>query len=606
MGLWDDLKRFFGGAAPPKAGGLAGRARDAMLSKAASKTSFEVKDIADAVGASVDEVSPHVEQYFAAGLLDEFGYRRWARDTGTVLFNPYTGARPGERVTTPGVTSPPLQPKATSAPTTPGSSPAPVRGAYAANPEILGLSLEAMRKRALKVVPWRTAWIGRVDTIPPQSDERTALIDRGLLLRGLLTEAQLAEIHTIGDQWLEHHDAHKLAKVKAQKSADAAIEALKEEKRRAKEAKKQAAAERRAKRAEAIAKRRAEDIIFLGPSVSSGLADRRSNLERLETLGLPRLSSPADVAKALELTVSELRWLCFHSEAAERTHYVTFDIPKRSGGVRRIAAPQQMLAAAQHWVLTQVLEKLPVENQAHGFVKGRSTVTNATVHLQSKVVVNLDLKDFFPSITFPRVKGVFRRCGYSPAVATVLALLCTEAPRRVVEYDGKRLHVAVGARALPQGACTSPAISNQIARRLDRRLVGRLSKKGWVYTRYADDLTFSSKTVGREAVAWLMAVVRHVAQEEGFALNPDKGRVNVAAGQQVVTGLVVNQAVAVPRSERKRLRALLHQAKKTGLAAQNRTEHPAFKDAVQGMVAYVSMANEKHGAALQKALDAVR
>ena len=107
-------------------------------------------------------------------------------------------------------------------------------------------------------------------------------------------------------------------------------------------------------------------------------------------------------------------------------------------------------------------------------------------------MVNLDLKDFFPTITFPRVKGAFAQLGYSPAVATILALLCTESPRRTVTYAGQTLHVATGPRSLPQGACTSPALSNLVARRLDARLTGLCRKLGWTYTRYADDLTFSA------------------------------------------------------------------------------------------------------------------
>ena len=173
----------------------------------------------------------------------------------------------------------------------------------------------------------------------------------------------------------------------------------------------------------------------------------------------------------------------------------------------------------------------PVEDPAHGFVKGRSTLSCALPHVGKGVVVNLDLSDFFPTITFARVRGVFQRLGYSPAVATVLALLCTEPPRAPVELDGHRTWAAVGPRALPQGACTSPAISNQVARKLDRRLRGMSAKHGFTYTRYADDLTFSSPRGERPPsdVPMLLARVRHIVGEEGFALNPRKGRVSAAA-----------------------------------------------------------------------------
>src|SRR5262249_29867281 len=149
------------------------------------------------------------------------------------------------------------------------------------------------------------------------------------------------------------------------------------------------------------------------------------------------------------------------------------------------------LASAQKWILRNIVEKLPVDEPAHGFVPGRSILTNAQPHAGKAFVVNLDLRDFFPSIAFPRVRSVFQRAGYSPAVATILALLCTECPRKVVTYDGATYHVATSPRGLPQGACTSPSLSNLVARRLDRRLSGLARRMGLTYTRYADDLTFS-------------------------------------------------------------------------------------------------------------------
>ncbi|WP_437993568.1 reverse transcriptase family protein [Sorangium sp. So ce145] len=470
---------------------------------------------------------------------------------------------------------------------------------------ILGLSADELRRRALKINPRLTAWIGRVDTIPPQSDERTALIDRGLVLRGLLTEAQLAEIHRVGDLWLRHKDAAALAGTVAARSADEAIERLKREKLARKEEKRRQSAERKRQRAEAVARRRAEDILFLGTDVSAGLADRRSHVESLAQRGLPVLSTPADLAAALGVAVPRLRWLCFHGEAVERPHYVYFDVPKRSGGTRQLAAPHASLAAAQAWVLREILEKLPVEAPAHGFVKGRSTVTNARPHTRRDVVVNLDLSDFFPTITFPRVRGVFHRLGYSPAVATLLALLCTEAPRRPVEYDGQRYWVAVGDRALPQGACTSPALSNQIARKLDRRLAGMCARAGFTYTRYADDLTFSAPPGKRGDIAMLLARVRHIVEEEGFAINPDKGRIQRAGGRQVVTGVVVNDKPSAPREEVRRLRAILHAAKKTGLAAQNRSGVSDFEAHLRGRIAYVQMIDRERAAPLLAALDAL-
>jgi hypothetical protein len=196
------------------------------------------------------------------------------------------------------------------------------------------------------------------------------------------------------------------------------------------------AAERRRGRAEAVAHRRSTEILYLGRGVSKFLGDHQGDLAALQAAGMPALSTPAELAEALGLTVSKLRWLAFHAEAATRVHYVSFEVPKKSGGTRTLKTPHRTLALAQRWVFEKIVGALPVEPEAHGFVTGRSILTNAQVHAGRAVVVNLDLEDFFPSVGFRRVRAVFRRLGYSPSVATVLALLCTECPRRTVEYAG--------------------------------------------------------------------------------------------------------------------------------------------------------------------------
>lgn len=503
----------------------------------------------------------------------------------------------------PQVTQP--RPPPVAAPARVAPAPPKVENAYAANPEVLGLSPDEFRKRALKINPYRTAWIGRTDTIPPQSDERTALIDRGLILRGLLTKEQLADIHRVGDQWIRFHEADRLAEAIARKSADEAIAAFREQKVKRREERKRQTVEREKARVEAVAKRRAEDIIYLGRGVSKGLVDRRSNLEKLQSLGLPAWSTPSDVAKGLGLTLKQVRWLCFHAEATSKTHYVYFEVAKRSGGKRLLSAPHQLLKTTQRKVLDELLVKVPLEPEAHGFVKGRSTVTNASAHLAQGIVLNLDLKDFFPTVTFARVRGLFESFGFSPAVATVLGLLCTEAPRRKVKFGEQELWVAVGDRCLPQGAPTSPAIANLVSRKLDRRLRGRLGKKGWTYTRYADDLSFSKKTFTRADLGFVHASIRHVVEDEGFALNPKKGRAQGQGSRQDVTGVVVNVKPGLPREEVRRLRALLHQAKKTGLEAQNREKVPGFRQVLEGKIAYLMMIDRAKGLKLKAALDSI-
>jgi retron-type reverse transcriptase len=448
-------------------------------------------------------------------------------------------------------------------------------------------------------------WFGRRDIIPPVSDPRTLLIDRGLLTQGFFTAEELAEIHRVGDEWRKYADRVGHIHVEAGKSAEAAIEADRAARAAVKAQKKAAAAERKRQHAEAIARRKATDIIFVGKGVSALLNDRASDAEKLAAAGLPILHTPTDLAAALGLSIPKLRWLCFHTEAATRIHYVQFEVPKKSGGTRTLSAPHRTLAAAQEWVLANVLAKLPTEEPAHGFVPGRSTLTNARPHAGRDVVVNLDLEGFFPSIGFARVRHVFRRLGYSGAVATLLALLCTECPRKRIVYAGTPYFVATGPRGLPQGACTSPAVSNQVARKLDRRLAGLARKLGLTYTRYADDLTFSAGPGFRDKVGYLIARVRHIAADEGFAVNVKKTRVQRPESRQTVTGLVVNAAPAVRRDVVRRVRAILHRAKAEGLAAQNRAGHPNFRGWVEGMIAYIGMAKPAVGQTLWAALDKV-
>jgi RNA-directed DNA polymerase len=444
---------------------------------------------------------------------------------------------------------------------------------------------------------WSNPWFGRRDLIPPVSDERTALVDRGMVGLGLLTPEQLIEIHEVGAQM----DQIRPDLLHASAIAAEAVKEDAAERQRLKEQKKAEATERKRRHEEDVARRKQTDIVFLGRGVSGGLSDHRANVEKLQKLQLPIMATPADVAKALNLPISRLRWLAFHSEASSVTHYVRFQVPKKSGGMRELAAPHRDLAATQQWILMNILEKIPTHDAAHGFVPGRGTMSNAVPHVGRATVVNLDLKDFFPSISFPRVKGIFQDFGYSPAVATILALLCTECPRRKVDYSGKILYVASGQRALPQGACTSPALSNLLARRLDSRLKGLSQKLGFTYTRYADDLTFSANKEAAAKTGYLLARVRHIVAEEKLTVNEDKTRVQRPNARQSVTGIVVNQRPNVSRRVTKRLRAILHHAKKEGLAAQNREQRDNFEPWLGGMIAYVQMVNPDKGKKLRDA-----
>ncbi len=155
----------------------------------------------------------------------------------------------------------------------------------------------------------------------------------------------------------------------------------------------------------------------------------------------------------------------------------------------------------------------------------------------------------------------------------------------------------------PRHRCTSPSLSNQVSRKLDRRLVGMSKKHGFVYTRCADDLTFSAEPGKRGEIGMLMARVRHILEEEGFTLHPDKGRVQRSGGQQTVTGIVVNDKPGLARTHVRKLRAILHAAKKTGLDAQNRDNVPHFEAHLRGHIACLHMVDPKKAAPLLAALE---
>lgn len=387
-------------------------------------------------------------------------------------------------------------------------------------------------------------------------------------------------------------------------------EALKQERVRRLKESRERREQRKKERAQQAAARRERwlataetTIVHAGDGHSAGLQQTLSDTARLERLGLPTLHRSEELADAMGIELATLRWLTFHRRGAALVHYRRYDIDKKTGGVRNISAPRPALASAQCWVFENILSPLDTSDAAHGFVKQRSIVSNAAPHVGQKIVINMDMENFFPSITFRRVKGLFCQLGYSEHLAVVLALLCTEPPRVAVEHAGKVMHVAIGDRVLPQGACTSPAITNLICRKLDARLKGFSEKIGFTYTRYADDLTFSGNDSSK--VGKVLRMSRQVLSDEGFKEHPTKTRIMRRGRRQEVTGVVVNEKPAVGRREYRRLRAILHNAAKHGLESQNRSNHPAFAEHLRGQVAFVQMIDPAKGAKLKADLDKV-
>jgi hypothetical protein len=182
------------------------------------------------------------------------------------------------------------------------------------------------------------------------------------------------------------------------------------------------------------------------------LRDLLPDEEQLQRHGLPVWKSEDDLAAALGISLKELRFHAIHRQRDRFFNYVRFAIPKRGGGHRVIMAPKRRLKALQRRLLELLVTRLPVSGHAHGFRTGRGTRSNAEPHVGQHMVVRIDLKNFFPTVTFARVRGFLIALGYGYPVATALACLMTEAERQPVALDdGTIVHVPVTRRHCVQG-----------------------------------------------------------------------------------------------------------------------------------------------------------
>ena len=320
------------------------------------------------------------------------------------------------------------------------------------------------------------------------------------------------------------------------------------------------------------------------------------NSETLKQLSLPAIQTIAELRTALKIkSPNQLGWF-LQASAGDDKPYFRYEIPKRNGSPREICAPNWQLKNVQQNILIKILERVPVHDCAHGFVTGRSIVTNAEPHVGCQLVLKFDLQDFFPTITYGRVIGLFSSLGYygntarfardddSHNVAATLARLC------VYAHDPSYWMTSY----CPQGAPTSPAISNLVCRGLDARCAGLVKAMGGNYTRYADDLTFSfpSKDINIGRFRWW---VDQICQQEGFYVNHQKFRLMRASRRQSVTGIVVNDCLRIPRQQRRKLRAILHDAETNGLQSAARGRQ-GFIRWLRGYVAYLNMVHPDEGA----------
>ncbi len=287
-------------------------------------------------------------------------------------------------------------------------------------------------------------------------------------------------------------------------------------------------------------------------------------------LGLPIIQSLDDFTVVIHISKYTIYQLSHNSDK----YYKTYELPKKSGGKRTICQPSKKLKGLQSWILVNILNKIQVSSSCKGFRKGSSTLDNALPHIGSNAILNLDLKDFFPTVSSKQVFNVFKTIGYNNLIATVFTNICT--------YDGR----------LPQGSPCSPMLANIVAWTLDLRIQGYVGKRGISYTRYADDLTFSSLNPSK--IIKIIPVIKTIIEDENFIVNHKKTRIASSARAKVITGLIVNEDnVGIGKQKYKELRAKIHH-----LTLPKEQTNEKLLNHVNGWLSYLnSVDKERYGKA---------
>ena len=274
-------------------------------------------------------------------------------------------------------------------------------------------------------------------------------------------------------------------------------------------------------------------VIGKGPRVILGTL-----LDRSIRVAIPaELKNEAALLTYLGLSPAELKKIWYYRGLM----YRHFSIAKGPNKVRVISAPDERLKFLQRKLADKIAQLYRPRNPVHGFVADRSIKTNALAHMRRRFVVNVDLKDFFPTISQNRVEGMLLSLGIDARVAEILARICCNN------------------RHLPQGAPSSPVLSNMICFRLDKELMSIAKDARCIYTRYADDITLSSHQpptalfeaplpqAGCFSPDLLAPKVRDGIQQNGFAINPDKTHYADRHSRRTVTGLKINELLNVDR-----------------------------------------------------------
>lgn len=267
--------------------------------------------------------------------------------------------------------------------------------------------------------------------------------------------------------------------------------------------------------------------------------------------------------------------------------YKTIKIPKKVKGYRELSVPISTLKYIQKWILKNILEEIPSSQYVTGFEKKMSIMENAKRHLNKECVINIDLKDFFPSITNQMVYNIFYSLGYTKEMSNMLTTLCT--------FN----------KVIPQGAPTSPKLSNLCCRQLDKRIGKLCQKYEATYSRYADDITIS----GKKNIKNIVKFVKLIIEDEKFQLNDNKTRILYKGQRQEVTGLNLNSGkVTIPKAYKKELQKEIYYCKKYGVS--NHLLHiqcnkAFYKEHLYGKAYFINMVEPLKAEKLLKQLDEI-
>lgn len=283
---------------------------------------------------------------------------------------------------------------------------------------------------------------------------------------------------------------------------------------------------------------------------------------------IPELKNYHDLARELRLSIDILSKY-FNNN---RRYYRTYEVKKKNGKTRNISSPHLELKGIQRWILRNIFDKLSPSPYATGFVKGISLKQNATPHEGKQYILNIDFKDFFDNISSRHVYSVFRSLGYSPKLSYQLTKICT--------LNG----------ALPQGAPTSPALSNFICNRLDYRLGSYCKKNALSYTRYADDITISGNRLLSMQEAKKITI--KIIGDENFKINTQKTKLLGPSLKREVTGLVINDKIGIGRDKLNKFRMTMFNLFKAN--------DPSAKVVIDGIISYVSSVDKKRSENLKK------